>query len=271
MKKQLFFIIYLFCFLIYVSYAQDNKPKVKTKPAATTKPPAVKTQPKTNTTQTDNKYGTVTDIDGNIYKTVKIGNQIWMAENLKTTRYNDGTPIPNVTDDNKWENLTTGAYCFYDNDYSNNALYGKLYNWYAVETGKLAPKGWHVPSDKEWQQLINYLGGEKIAGGKMKSILYWVGDEGSPFVDEKGNPIGSGLFTNEIGSNSSGFNSLPAGSREPFDGSFYGIGSFCFFWFSTAYSMGSSWGLDLKAFNSYAFAQNYLMKSNGFSVRCIKD
>ncbi|MBL0287321.1 MAG: fibrobacter succinogenes major paralogous domain-containing protein [Bacteroidetes bacterium] len=118
-------------------------------------------------------------------------NQIWMAENLKTTLYNDGTLIPNVTNSDEWSKLTTGAYCYYDNNYSNNAIYGKLYNWYAVGTGKLVPKGWHVPTDAEWETLITYLGGEDIAGRKMKSTNYW-----------KSPNVGA--------SNSSGFNGLPA-------------------------------------------------------------
>ena len=250
MKKQLFFIIYLFCFLIYVANAQDSKPKVKPKPATTTKPPVVKTQPKTNTTQTDNKYGTVTDIDGNVYKTVKIGNQIWMAENLKTTRYNDGTPIPNVTDNYEWRDLTTGAFSFYHNDYINNAIYGILYNWYAVETSKLAPKGWHIPSDKEWQQLINYLGGSEVAGGKMKSTKYWQ----SP---------------NLGASNSSGFNGLPAGYRYS-NGTFTAIGYNGYFWSSTENFTHYAWNrfLDYSSLDAYRLD---LYKQNGFSVRCVRD
>jgi len=102
-------------------------------------------------------YGSMTDIDGNTYKTVTIGTQTWMAENLKVTKYNDGTNIPNVTDDTEWGNLTTGAYCNYNNDQSNVATYGRLYNWYAVNTGKLCPTGWHVPSDAEWTTLEDYL------------------------------------------------------------------------------------------------------------------
>src|ERR1035437_3093980 len=100
---------------------------------------------------------TVTDKDGNVYHTVTIGTQTWMVENLKTTKYNDGTAIPNVTSVTGWRNLTTGAYCNYENDIANGTKYGHLYNWYAVNTGKLAPKGWHVPTDAEWQTLGNYV------------------------------------------------------------------------------------------------------------------
>ena len=118
------------------------------------------------------------------------------GRNLKTTKYNDGTSIPNVTNDTSWSNLTTGAYCWYNNDVSYKNPYGALYNWYAVNTGKLAPKGWHVPSDAEWTTLITYLGGESIAGGKLKEAgtTHW-------------------LSPNTEATNSTGFSALPGGRR----------------------------------------------------------
>ena len=259
-RRQIPIIMTLIC-SIFVANAQDSKPIVKSKQQVV----------KSQSNQTSNAYGTVTDIDGNEYKTVKIGNQIWMAENLKTSHYNDGTPIPNVTGDIEWKNLKKGAYCYYDNEIKNNAIYGKLYNWYAVNTGKLAPKGWHVPTHEEWTSLITYLGGKYIAGGKMKSISYWVGDDGSPFMDEKGNTIGLGLYSNQVGSNSSGFNGLPAGTRSFNDGSSYGIGIDCNFWSSTEYKTGFAWGYSLQAHNSYCFGTYYLIITDGISVRCIKD
>ena len=113
---------------------------------------------------------TVSDADGYVYHTVTIGAQVWMVENLKTTKYNDGTAIPLVTDSTAWAILTIPGYCWYNNDaVTYKATYGALYNWYAVNTGKLAPKGWHVPADAEWTKLITFLGGEDVAGGKMKS------------------------------------------------------------------------------------------------------
>jgi uncharacterized protein (TIGR02145 family) len=233
----------------YMVNAQDSKPIVKPKPTTAPKPVVVKPQTKP-TTQTDNKYGTVTDMDGNVYKTVKIGNQVWMAENLKTTRYNDGTPIPYVSDNYEWRNLTTGAYCYYKNDYSNNAIYGKLYNWYAVNTGKLAPKGWHVPTDTEWQTLVDYLGGEDAAGGKMKSTSFWE----SP---------------NKGASNSSGFTALPAGYRL-YNGTFYGIGKYGSFWSSTESDTNDAWYRSLNYDSSNAYRNNFY-KDSGFSVRCVKD
>jgi uncharacterized protein (TIGR02145 family) len=249
-KYSILIFIAILCTFSVVN-AQDTKPIIKPKPTTAPKPVVVKPQPKPITTQTENKYSTVTDIDGNVYKTVKIGNQIWMAENLKTTRYNDGTPIPNVTDNIEWCNLlTTGAYCYYDNYYSNNAIYGKLYNWYAVGTGKLAPKGWHVPTDAEWETLITYLGGEDIAGGKMKSTNYWK----SP---------------NKGASNSSGFNGLPAGWRSDGVGDFFDIGEGSYFWSSTNWA--KAWFCNLEFDNSEANRYDFRWKWSGFSVRCVRD
>lgn len=136
------------------------------------------------------------DIDGNIYHTVIIGNQIWLAEDLKTTKYNDGTPIPLVTGNAGWINLSTPGYCLYDNDITNRETYGALYNWFALQTGKLCPTGWHVPSDEEWTVLTDFLGGESIAGGKLKEAgtVHW--------------------DTPNLGAtNESGFTSLPGGFR----------------------------------------------------------
>jgi hypothetical protein len=115
--------------------------------------------------------GAVVDIDGNAYHTVTIGNQVWMVENLKVTHYRNGDAIPNVTDGTAWLDLTTGAYCEYDNDVNNVATYGRLYNWYSVNDSRnIAPAGCHVPSDDDWQTLVDYLGGDAVAGGKMKEI-----------------------------------------------------------------------------------------------------
>ncbi len=157
---------------------------------------------------------TVTDIDGNIYHTVTIGTQVWMVENLKVTKYNDGNVIPYVTDSVSWGKLQTPAYCFYNNDIKNKTIYGALYNWYSVNTGKLAPNGWHVAKDSEWKTLITFLGDpsnnalfgeDSIAGGKMMEIgtSHWIG-------------LNSGA------NNSSGFTALPGGGRfSDYLGSFF--------------------------------------------------
>jgi uncharacterized protein (TIGR02145 family) len=112
---------------------------------------------------------TVTDADGNVYQTVQIGTQTWTTENLKTTKYNDGTPIVNVTDGVAWSNLLTPAYCWYNNDVTNKATFGALYNYYAATDPKIAPAGWHVPTEAEWQTLVDYLGGAG-SGGKLKEV-----------------------------------------------------------------------------------------------------
>ena len=113
---------------------------------------------------------TVTDIDGNVYHTVKIGTQTWMLENLRTTHYNDNTPIENITDNTAWKNSDGPAYSWYNNDITNKTAYGALYNWEAIYTGKLAPKGWHVPSVADWEQLINFIGGSTSTAHKLKEV-----------------------------------------------------------------------------------------------------
>jgi len=199
-------------------------------------------------------YSTVSDIEGNIYKTVTIGSQTWMAENLRTTRYRDNTVIPNVKD-TAWGRLTTGIYCDYNNDASMGAKYGKLYNWYVVNDSRnIAPIGWHVPSNQEWTTLINYLGGENWAGGKLKEAgtLNW-------------------LSPNTGGTNESGFTALPAGIR-PESGLYTSnLGSDGLWWTSTVYgNYAYRWGV--KAYNSAATNSGYLSsKQSGLSIRCIKD
>jgi uncharacterized protein (TIGR02145 family) len=155
-------------------------------------------------------YGTITDIDANSYKTIPIGIQVWMAENLKTSKLNDGTAIPSVTDDAQWTNLLAPAYCWFDNNdtlYKN--IYGAYYNWFTVSTGKLCPVGWHVPSDDEWQLLVDYFGGSNIAGSKIK---------------EAG--TNNWVFSNNDATNSSGFTALPGGMRGTLDGTFSGQGNY---------------------------------------------
>lgn len=196
--------------------------------------------------------GTVTDIDGNVYNTVTIGTQCWMVENLKTTKYNDGTSIPNITDYTAWSGLATGAWCYYNNDANSYATYGRQYNWYAVNTSKLAPIGWHVPSDAEWVILINYLGGASVAGGTMKEsgTNHWV-------------------FPNTGATNSSGFSGLPGGHRFV-DGSFDYSGTDVYFWATTDSTTDFAFNRRLNNTNGNA-SRNYVYKKVGDYVRCIKD
>lgn len=198
-------------------------------------------------------YSTMTDQDGNIYKTIKIGTQTWMAENLRTTKYNDGTAIPNVTDGKAWTALTTPAYSWYNNDATvYEAIYGALYNWYTVNTGKLSPTGWHIPNDDEWTTLITFLGDENVAGGKLKEIgtTHWI-------------------TPNTEADNRSGFTALPGGYRH-IGGSFDYIGYSAAWWSSTAGNTDDAYTRFLG--NNYNFVYSYTNNvGNGFSVRCVKD
>jgi uncharacterized protein (TIGR02145 family) len=197
---------------------------------------------------------TIKDIDGNVYKTVKIGSQLWMAENLKTVHYRDGSPIKEMEDSTQWVNADLskkGSWCYYESNPANNPTYGKLYNWYAVtDPHHLCPTGWHVPSDEEWALLTRYLGGDQVAGGKMKATTLWNGP-------------------NTGADNSSGFTALPAGYRV-FDGSFYTLGSLGTFWSSTEDGSYSAWYRTLY-FNVSKVSRFYLSKGSGLSVRCVGD
>jgi uncharacterized protein (TIGR02145 family) len=192
---------------------------------------------------------TVTDVEGNVYKTVTIGTQVWMAENLKTTKYKDGAEIPIVTGTTP----STGAYCYYEKDISNKAIYGALYNWYTVNTGKLCPIGWHTPSRVEWQTLTDYLGGFYVAGGKMKEQGYnhW-------------------FAPNTSATNESGFTALPGGIGVT---TFFYKGESAYFWSSSEYETNNSWSYYVNLFyNSPAGGiGGATFKENGYSVRCLKN
>jgi uncharacterized protein (TIGR02145 family) len=196
---------------------------------------------------------TVTDIDGNVYRTVKIGEQWWLAENLKVTHYRNGDAIPNVTDGTEWSGLTTGVYCNYDNNESFVSTYGRLYNWHAVNDSRnIAPAGWHVSRDEEWQSLVDYLGGDAVAGGKMKEAGYshWQ----SP---------------NTGATNESGFSALPGGYRD-LDGYFNEMGYSAVFWSSTEDRPSIAWFRSLYYLHSGVYRSgNY--KRSGFSVRLVRD
>ena len=199
---------------------------------------------------------TVTDIDGNVYNTVTIGTQVWMKENLRTTKFNDGQAIPLVTGGSQWTNLTTPAFCWQDNNESTyKNTYGALYNWWTVNTGKLCPEGWHVPSKTELSDLVSFLGGEDIAGGKLK---------------EKG--TSHWLTPNEGATNSSGFSGLPGGWRYGQGGNFTPVGYEGDFWTSTVDNLPgeAAWYLFLQYDDDAAYIDTQYMR-DGYSVRCIKD
>ena len=192
----------------------------------------------------------VTDKDGNTYKIVTIGKQIWMAENLNVEHYRNGDVIPQVQDKEEWDALTTGAWCYYDNNSGNGTTYGKLYNWYAVNDPRgLAPEGWHVPGDAEWIKLTDFLGGAEIAGNKMKSNNGW---------DENGN-----------GTNSSGFTAIPGGYRNH-EGYYTNISKNGLFWTSTEFSSTNAWFRNVIGNIPDVYNPNY-GKDFGLSVRCLKD
>jgi uncharacterized protein (TIGR02145 family) len=206
---------------------------------------------------------TVSDADGNIYQTIKIGNQCWMKENLKTTKYHDGLNIPIVTD-NVWRTLYNPAYCWYNNDITNKSDYGALYNWAVVSTGKLAPKGWHVPTDADWTKLVDYLGGDSIAGSKLKEAgtSHWF----SP---------------NSASTNESGFTALPGGIRSCQtvnyeDNTFWSKGYIGYWWSSTEVS-GDAWFRAMfydfvyDAYDNWDIQIGFIDKRTGLSVRCLMD
>ena len=211
-------------------------------------------------------YDSITDQEGNVYKTVKIGTQTWMAENLKVTKYRSGASISNITDSIEWRNTIVGAYCSYNNNTTNDCPYGKLYNWYAVNTNLICPSGWHVPTDAEWNNLVANLDSSYIpdapgtqsanGGGKMKSTgtSYW---QSSTIV---------------TASNSSGFSGLPGGLRSAGFNTFEDLGKASYWWSATEVNIspGLAW------IRSVSFGNNGISRGNydkafGFSVRCVKD
>jgi uncharacterized protein (TIGR02145 family) len=209
-------------------------------------------------------YGTMTDIDGNVYKTITIGTQTWMAENLSTTHYSNGDPIPDVTNNKEWESLSSSGYCWYNNDEATyKGTYGALYNWYAVKTDKLCPTGWHVPSNDEWNTLITYLGGEIAAGVK---------------VIETGNT--HWLRTIVGATNETGFTGLPGGFRSisnDFRG-FVSLGYFGLWWTTTDYTppydalVTQLPSYDYSDEGHWGFEAGFAAKKiGGVSVRCVKN
>ena len=205
----------------------------------------------------------VTDIDGNVYQTVRIGTQVWMRENLKVSLYRNGNPIITGLTNSAWAATTSGAYSIYNNDPSNNTIYGKLYNWYAVNDSRgLCPLGWHVPNDAEWKTLetliglpiseLDNVGARGVGGGMLKSTsTLWA-------------------LPNSNASNSTGFSALPSGDRT-YTGFFENIGAISFWWTSSEVSPGGAMDRNLYANNAGIGRGNGLYKQMGMAVRCIKN
>jgi uncharacterized protein (TIGR02145 family) len=198
---------------------------------------------------------TITDSDGNVYAVIRIGDQFWMRENLKTVNLNDGTPITHVTDSSLWNLYLTPEYCYYNNDKATyNGTYGALYNWYAVQSGRLCPTGWHVPTRDEWTSLITYLGGEDVAGWKLKEA-------------------GTNHWTSpNVASNESGFTALPGGVRHNITSysTFGNIGLYGYWWSSNQYNGSFYYDLMLYNYGTNGSIGTQVI-TDGLSVRCIKD
>lgn len=189
----------------------------------------------------------VTDVEGNAYKTVILGKQEWMMDNLKVTKYRNGNPIPHIQDSTVWNAWNNGAYVFYKND----TKHGVLYNWMAVMDQRgICPTGWHVPVSSEWDSLAKFLGGEEVAGGKMKARLHWE-------------------TPNAAATNESSFHALPKGMYGV-NGSFNNIGKNAYWWSASENDKVSAWGREI-GFNESGLYAGHGDKHDGLSVRCLKD
>jgi len=203
---------------------------------------------------TDLTYGAMSDQEGNSYKTIQIGTQTWMAENLRTTLYNDQTSIPLLVAASSWGGTNAGGYCNYNNEKQEDTLatYGRLYNWYAVNTGKLCPSGWHVPSEADWDILINYIADDEEIGGMLKEAgkTHW-------------------YTPNTHATNETGFTGLPGGAR--FKGGSYGNQRYYgYWWTATKYSETGAYSIGLYYYDSDLSKSGNNFQS-GFSIRCVKD
>jgi uncharacterized protein (TIGR02145 family) len=247
-RKHLFTLLLSFVFLIFLASCGNNNSSDKKD--GDTKDTAQKNQAKLNIKLNSDS---VVDIDGNVYHTVTIGTQTWLAENLKTTKYRNKEKIALVAEYEKWPQLTSGAYCIYDNDKKNADLYGYLYNGFAVtDPRNIAPVGWHVATMEEWQVLIIFLGGDKIAGSKLKEVGkdHW-------------------KFPNSGATNEVSFTALPGGTRSS-NGDCADIGETSNWWTATAVGASSLQKMSL-FYGDYEVTHNDLEKTFGLSVRCVKD
>ena len=239
--------VVIFLTIILFLYRNKSTEALQTENTASTELNTIENQPDSPTEERTEPN------QGNQYKTVRIGNQVWMAENLNVDRFQNGDRIPEAKTEEEWKRAGENgepAWSYYQNNTSNGVQYGKLYNWYAVNDPRgLAPKGWSIPNDREWTTLSEYLGGEEGAGDKMKSTSTWKG--------------------NGYGTNESGFSGLPGGYRND-AGGFYHVGSDGYWWSSTEDGTSRAWDRGLY------YGEGYLVRSSstegeGFSVRCLRD
>jgi uncharacterized protein (TIGR02145 family) len=224
--------------------------------------------------RTDGQKGTMTDIDGNAYTTISIGNQEWTVENLRVTKFNNGVPIPKVVDDAAWTSLTTPGFCYHTSTANADSVhkFGALYNWYAVSTGKLAPAGWHVPNEEEWKFLVNYLVANNynwdgaIWENKVAKSLAATTD----WIITQGTTAGSGSIGNDLTRNNrSGFSALPGGYRSG-PGKYTNVGLYGYWWSATERDANSA-RLRYLDCNDTQLSMNTDNKNCGFSVRLVRD
>lgn len=202
--------------------------------------------PKTDEKRTQDNNVVKADVES-----VKIGDQVWMMRNLNTATYRNGDPIEEVKEDSLWQTTSKGAWCFYDNDPENEEIYGRLYNWYAINDERgICPQGWRVPSEQDWEDLISYLGTEDSAGGFLKDTLYWEGK-------------------NAGANNETGFSAVPSGYRLT-DGSFLNKGIIATYWTSEKGNGNNAWDRFLISKTPFVGRSQYAYE-NGFSCRCIKE
>jgi uncharacterized protein (TIGR02145 family) len=249
----------MFLLVLPLVLADDKNPLV-TQPTNVAVNPG-KSHRTDETFATEDSSAVLTDIEGNVYRAITIGTQVWMAENLKVTHYRNGDKIYNEPDASMWAHTAMAVYCNYDNDSANVVIYGRLYNWYVVDDKRnIAPEGWHVPSVDEWKTLFDYLGGAKIAGGKMKTpgTTHW-------------------CTPNHNATNESGFSALPGGVRED-NGKYGQLGYSAYFWSSTELHqgyVGTNCGefitLNCGITQAACCIDAYHHKNSGMSIRCVKD
>jgi uncharacterized protein (TIGR02145 family) len=235
MKAKALIYELLILFMLTVSFTACKKDEINEEPS-------------------DPNAGTVQDVDGNSYNTVKIGDQWWMAENLNTSKFRNGENIPNVAESGEWSITENAAYCNSNNDPDIAADYGRLYNWHAVADGrKICPEGWHESNNDNWATLVEFLGGSDVAGGKLKQA-------GTDFWNSP----------NTDASNESGFTALPGGVRNANTGNFAGIGSTGNWWSASQQNLDNGYVWGLTSMNG-AIVNYPLDKNAGLSVRCVKD
>lgn len=208
---------------------------------------------------------TVTDIEGNVYRTVSIGSQCWLVENLKTTKFNDGSNIPNVVANNEWNTITTAAYTWYENDIANKDSYGALYNYYAVESDKLCPTGWHVATDNEWKQLEGSVDSQYEVGNTEWDKTEWRGQDAGVKLKSREQWLYGGVGTDNFG-----FSALPGGDIDGQSGAFERVGEWGTWWVAKD-------GTETDVYRRYLtnhedkIARFPSNPRSGYSVRCIKD